>query len=259
MKAGFYQGDIALNDIDKNIEDFYNTIRDYNFDLVVLPELFTTGYKLKIEEVKKYSEHVPESFTVQQFKKISKEKNCTIVWGMAEKEKNNYYNTSVIVHNGEFVGKYRKIHLFLNEKDRFIEGESGFPVFEIDGVKIGLMICFDWIFPEAARTLALKGAQIIAHPANLVLPYCQSVMPSRSIENRVFCITANRIGKERGLEFTGQSVLTNPKGEYLLKVDKSKKLKFHEINPEDSDNKYVTDRNNIFKDRRLKFYYREKE
>ena len=58
MKAGFYQGDIALNKISENIDKFYNTIKDYNFDLIVLPELFTTGYKLKVEEVKKYSEPI---------------------------------------------------------------------------------------------------------------------------------------------------------------------------------------------------------
>ncbi|TYB30669.1 MAG: acyltransferase [Candidatus Mcinerneyibacterium aminivorans] len=254
MKAGFYQGDIALNNIQKNIDNFYREIRDESFDLIVLPELYTTGYKLSIEEVQKYSEPIPGGRTVDSFKEISEKTNSTIVWGMAEKDKNKYYNSAVIVNKGNYIGKYRKIHLFLNEKDRFSEGEMGFPVFEIGDVKIGLMICFDWIFPEAARTLALKKAQIITHPANLVLPYCQSVMPARSIENRVFCITANRIGKERGLEFTGKSVITNPKGEYLSKAKKEKVTDFVNINPKEADDKNVTEKNNIFDDRRPDYY-----
>jgi predicted amidohydrolase len=83
-------------------------------------------------------------------------------------------------------------------------------------VKVGMMICFDWIFPESARTLALKGAQIIAHPSNLVLSYCQQAMFTRAVENRVFTITANRTGTEingdKELYFTGKSVIVDTKG-----------------------------------------------
>jgi len=84
------------------------------------------------------------------------------------------------------------------------------------------MICFDWIFPEAMRTLALMGAQIVLHPANLVLPYCQDAMVTRCIENRVFEITANRIGVERGLKFTGASQITAPGGIVLHRATKTK-------------------------------------
>jgi len=81
------------------------------------------------------------------------------------------------------------------------------------------MICFDWIFPETARTLSLLGADIIAHPANLVLPYCQKAMVTRCLENRVYGITSNRIGEEqRGedfFKFTGKSQITSYNGEVL--------------------------------------------
>jgi len=92
-------------------------------------------------------------------------------------------------------------------------------------VKIGVMICFDWCFPEAARILALKDAEIICHPANLVLPYAPKAMFARSIENRVFTITANRIGvEERGgerLSFIGLSQVTSPKMEVLIQAGES--------------------------------------
>ena len=86
------------------------------------------------------------------------------------------------------------------------------------------MICFDWVIPEAARTLALKGAQIICHPSNLVMPYCQKAMYARAVENHVFIITPNRIGKDENsgkeVSFTGGSIILNPKGDYLAEGNK---------------------------------------
>ena len=122
------------------------------------------------------------------------------------------------------------------------------------------MICFDWIFPESARILALKGADIIAHPSNLVLPYCQDAMITRSIENGVFTVTTNRIGSEkRGgkkeLKFTGGSQVTGTKGEVLLKAnDVEDKLGIVEIVPEKARDKQITQYNNIITDRRKSLY-----
>ena len=83
----------------------------------------------------------------------------------------------------------------------FTPGDSGFQVWDIGLAKIGVMICFDWYYPESARTLALMGAEIICHPSNLVLPNSPDSMPVRCLENRVFAITSNRIGTEaRGVE-----------------------------------------------------------
>jgi predicted amidohydrolase len=80
------------------------------------------------------------------------------------------------------------------------------------------MVCFDWFFPEAARTLALKGADLIAHPANLVLPYCPEAMRTRCLENRVFAVTCNRVGRERGLRYIGQSQIVDPWGKILSRA-----------------------------------------
>jgi predicted amidohydrolase len=66
----------------------------------------------------------------------------------------------------------------------------------VEGVKIGLMVCFDWVFPEVARSLALQGTDILCHPSNLVLAYCQQAMLTRCIENGVFAVTCNRFGSE---------------------------------------------------------------
>ena len=104
------------------------------------------------------------------------------------------FNSSVLVRPDGSREVYRKVHLFLDEKSIFTPGDLGFPVFEACGTTIGMMICFDWIFPEAARSLALAGAEIICHPSNLLLPWCQAAMVTRCQENMVLAVTSNRVG-----------------------------------------------------------------
>jgi predicted amidohydrolase len=121
------------------------------------------------------------------------------------------------------------------------------------------MICFDWIFPEVARSLALKGADIICHPSNLILPHCQDAMVTRCIENRVFAITSNRTGTEKRpkeeLTFTGRSQIVDPKGRVLTQANaEEEKLCIIEIDPLLAKDKKVTPNNHIFEDRRTDFY-----
>ncbi len=132
-------------------------------------------------------------------------------------------------------------------------------MFEVNGVNIGIMICFDWFFPETARTLALLGADIIAHPANLVLPYCQKAMITRCLENRIYAVTANRIGEEiRGEDnfvFTGASQITSYDGQILSSAPVDKIYSgFAEIDIEKVRDKKLNNFNDIFEDRRKDFY-----
>mgnify|MGYP001614181173 FL=1 len=114
------------------------------------------------------------------------------------------------------------MHLYARETLFFAPGDLGFPVFDLHFGKVGIMVCFDWIYPESARTLALKGAQIIAHPSNLVLPYCPDAMITRCLENKIYAATANRIGTEHrgGLElhYIGTSEIVSPSGEVLIRM-----------------------------------------
>jgi len=125
---------------------------------------------------------------------------------------------------------------------------------------VGVMICFDWIMPEVARTLALKGADIIAHPSNLVLPYCPAAMITRSVENRVFTVTCNRVGVEervRGarLEFIGTSQVVSPRGEVLARAGRrGESVSVVEIDPVEARDKRVTPANDLFRDRRPRLY-----
>jgi predicted amidohydrolase len=122
-----------------------------------------------------------------------------------------------------------------------------------------MMICFDWIFPEVARSLALGGAQILCHSANLVLPYCPAALVTRCVENRVFAACANRVGTEaragQELTFIGMSEIVAPNGDILVRgsVDREEVL-VAEVDPAAADVKTVTPENDLFADRRTDLY-----
>ncbi len=262
MKVGFYQFQPKLLDIEYNLKKIENTLGEVKADLIVLPELATTGYLFcDKDEVKKVSVVAYNSETAQFFLNLSQKNNCSYVVGFSELgEDNKFYNSSILVNPTGEIFLYRKTHLFYEEKLWFTPGDTGFKVFSAkDNVKVGMMICFDWMFPESARSLALNGAQIIAHPSNLVLPWCQRAMFARSLENRVFSITANRIGTEKRcskeLHFTGQSQILSTIGETLISATENEEiLKLIDIDPNEADKKDVNEYNNILSDRRTDLY-----
>ena len=198
MKIALYQFTPLRGDIAGNLEKIERTIHPYtDIDLWILPELATTGYLFESREtLLSLAESFPGGRTGKWLGSLSRNQNTAIVIGVAEKAGNRLLNSAVVYSAGEQVSVYRKIHLFDNEKRLFDAGAQPPPVVEIGGVHVGVMICFDWIFPELTRSLALSGAQLIAHPSNLVLPYCPDAMITRSIENRIFTATANRTGRE---------------------------------------------------------------
>lgn len=271
MKIGYLQFKPELHSTSVNTEKVSDFITGTEFDLLVIPELANSGYLLSsVDELIKISENPDNGKYCAVLKKISREKNACIVSGFCESTKDGnqdvYYNSSILVFPDGKYRIYRKTHLFYNEKNYFQPGNTGFWVYDVPSekygvVKIGMMICFDWIYPEAARTLALRGAQIICHPSNLVMPYCQNSMYARALENHVFTITANRIGTDTigkdSVSFTGGSVILNPKGDYLSRASADKEeINIVEINPDDAKNKFINDKNNLFDERREMFYYR---
>jgi predicted amidohydrolase len=169
----------------------------------------------------------------------------------------------VIIERGKILGTYRKMHLFYREKLWFSKSYSGFKTFRLDslGCRIGVLICFDWLFPEASRKLALEGAEVICHPSDLVLPgKGQAGMMVRAFENRVFTITANRVGMEnRGpkdkFRFTGNSQIVSPEMKRLASAGGREKVaKAAKLDLELARKKFATSMNNIFEDMRTVFY-----
>ncbi|MFO7891709.1 MAG: nitrilase-related carbon-nitrogen hydrolase [bacterium] len=257
MKTALLQFTPEFGKIKRNLEKIGKYLKNTQAKLIVLPELCTTGYQfISREETESLCEPIPDSFTVKAFEAMCKEAGIYMTAGIAEKDGEKLYNSSVLVGPEGYIGKYRKVHLFREEKKWFSPGNIGFRVWDIGETKIGMMICFDWIFPEAARSLALQGAEIICQPVNLILPFCQEAMITRAIENGVFVITANRTGTEsRGekesLTFTGQSQMVNPRGEVLFRLGvNNESFQEADINPSESQDKNITPENHILKDRR---------
>ena len=262
MKTGFVQTLPEFGKIRENTDRVIEKIESMgDVDLVVLPELFSTGYRFTSpEEALELSETATEGYAPMRLAEAARDLGAFIAAGFCEREGDRAYNSSLIVGPEGLVGTYRKIHLFASELKCFTTGVESPPVFDCGGVKVGLMICFDWIFPETARTLALKGAEVIAHPSNLVLAHCPQAMITRCIENRVFAVTCNRIGTEERVEgeklrFIGQSEVVTPKGEVLVRAAvEDEETAVVEIDPTQAMDKHVTPENDIFADRRTGLY-----
>jgi len=260
MKVGYIQFKPLFSQKRKNLKRIFEFLREGardEADLLVLPELCNTGYVFKsTEEVKALSEEVPKGQTTKALASFAREENLYVVAGLCERNDRGFYNSAILVGPNGFVAVYRKTHLFDREKLWFTRGTDPFGVYEISKARVGIMICFDWIFPEVIRILALKGAQIVCHPSNLVLPYCQRALLGAAVQNRVFVITANRVGTERGVKFTGMSQIINPRMEILARSRRTgEEVRIAEIEPKDADSKRITEHNDLWADRRIDLYH----
>ncbi|NIA22951.1 MAG: hypothetical protein GWP03_02135 [Proteobacteria bacterium] len=259
MEVGFVQFSPKFGEKKENIDRVIELIGKERADLIILPELFTTGYLfLNKNEAKKYAESVKDSQMINTFRNISEKKNAVIVGGFAERDGDKVYNSQFAIYRNQ-LAIYRKAHLFYKEKSIFDQSEAKYVIFNVKGAKLGLMVCFDWMFPEMMRTLALNGAEIICHSANLVMPYCQKAMVTRALENRVYIITANRTGSnKRGKEeirFTGKSQIVSPNGDIILSANKTEEV-FLKIDIDETlaRDKHINEINDLFKDRRTDLY-----
>jgi predicted amidohydrolase len=234
---------------------------DASFDLLVLPELCFTGYEFKdAKEVAEHAEAAGKGPTSDYLLELASRHNAVVVAGYPEAGSDGrFYNSSLLVTpDGQF-SNYRKLHLFSRENDLFSPGDAPPRGVDTPAGRIGMMICFDWFFPETARLLALDGAQIIAHPSNLVLPYCQRAMYARSVENHVYSITANRIGTEertgRVLTFTGASQVLAVDGMPMATAAAdSEEILLVSADISAADNKQLNPYNNLLSSRRTEHY-----
>ena len=261
MRIGVYQNNPEFGQVEKNVRQALTELECVKADLVVMPELFNTGYQfVSKEEAFELAEEVPSGRTCRALTDLAFSKNMHLVFGIAERDGDRLFNSAAVIGPEGFTGRYRKSHLFYEEKYFFEPGDTGFKVFDTGTARLGVMICFDWWFPEAARTLALMGADIICHPANLVLYGCHRAMVTRSLENGVFSVTANRIGSEaRGgkdtLVFTGESQILDNRGNILTAMKKDNTgIALVDIDLSRARDKSLTALNDRFKDRRPELY-----
>jgi len=264
MRVAAIQMTPEFGQIERNRERAAALIECAESDLAVLPEMAFTGYCFASRAEAAEAAETAEGSSVRRMTELSKRLNTIICFGFPERSSGLIYNSAALVGPAGLIAVYRKIHLFNDEKDLFAPGPTPFFAVRAGAATVGMMICFDWFFPEAARSLALAGAQIILHPANLILAYCQEAMVTRCLENRVFAVTANRGGQEqphgKTITFTGQSQITRPDGSYERLPDRKDGILVADIDTQRADDKSVTDKNHVWRDRRPELYFqREKE
>lgn len=260
IRLGVAQTEPRVLEVDRNLEvtkKILDQALKKGVDVLVLPELMNSGYVFEsMEEAQSCSESIPRG----EFSKLLREWSANgglVVAGVCERYKKTLYNSAAVFGNGKHLSTYRKIHLFGKERNWFQPGSDIPPVVSHRGYRYGIMICFDWAFPETTRILALNGAQVILHPANLVTQYCQRAMVTRSIENGVFTATGNRVGKERKVSFRGRSQITNYRGKVLTRMSRDETgIAFADIDPLRADDKHLTKWNDLFEDRRTELYHR---
>lgn len=228
MRLALIQPDIVSGDPRANIDHMQELIAravQDKPDIIVLPEMWNTSYALKsvADLADRYGE--PAAKTIGG---LAGRYGVNIVAGsVADLRGGKVYNTSYIFNRrGEVAASYSKVHLFgLMEEGNYLAAGDSRVTFELDGVRCGIIICYDLRFPELSRLLALDGAVIMFVPAQWPKPRqhpWHTLMLARAIENQMFVAGVNRVGREGKAEFFGHSLLVNPLGEIILQGSEQK-------------------------------------
>ena len=262
FRIGFVQGRPRFGRAAENLDHALALAAPLAAELVVLPELWSSGYVFSSHaEVSALAEDAQTGATARALSSAARRERRHYVAGFPERHRGRFYNSALLVGPSGVRAVYRKLHLFEREREWFSPGNLPLAVHRVGPAKVGLMICFDWRFPEVARVLSLEGADVLAHPSNLVFANAQEAMRTRSIENRVYTITANRIGTENRpggrVPFTGRSQIVAPSGEVVARAGKNEVVaQSVECDLALSRNKGITEMTPIFSNRRPEFYGR---
>lgn len=260
LKIGFFQFEPKFGAVTQNLTKVVSILKKADADLIVLPELAFTGYYFQDRsELMTLAEDPKKSSTVDGLTQLCQEYNFFLITGFAEKCADKIFNSALLIGPGGILHTYRKLHLFNMEKKYFDPGDTPLEAVKVRDARVGMMVCFDWAFPEVARVLALQGADVLCHPSNLVLPLCQQAMLTRCLENSVYAVTANRIGEDvrpqRKIRFTGQSQVVAPRGEIVYRATPDEEeLYIVDIDLNLARDKFITEKNDILQDRRPDFY-----
>ena len=206
-----------FGETEANLDHVGSMLAGISTDLLILPELFASGYWFENAAQLGALAETPDGPTLTRVREWARQLDAAVVAGFPERDGETFYNSAMLVAPGADLIHYRKLHLFSEEKRWFAPGDRPLQVAEFRGARLGLMVCFDWRFPETARSLAFLGADLILHPSNLVLPWCPDAMITRALENNVFIATSNRSGDDHhgddSLHFIGRSQSVAPDGE----------------------------------------------
>jgi predicted amidohydrolase len=222
MNIACVQMDVEIGNVASNrekiIERFQSAVHG-SAELVIFPECALTGYCFdSLEEAAQYGETI-DGPTSKALTRVCREAGAYAILGFIEREGGSFYNSAMIVGPEGVAGSYRKAHLPFLGVDRFLTpGNRPFATIDMGGGKIGVLICYDSSFPEAARALKLLGAEMIVLPTNWPPGAWRNpefVINTRAMENHVNFVAVNRVGTERGWQFIGRSKVVDYNGDTI--------------------------------------------
>ncbi|MFM7844658.1 MAG: carbon-nitrogen hydrolase family protein [Planctomycetota bacterium] len=267
IKIAAAQIDVTIADPAANLQRMESTFREccrQGAHLTIFPECALAGYCFNsAAEALEWAETLPGP-SVEHFTRVARQTGGYVAYGLLERDGEQLYNACALVGPEGLVGSYRKVHLPYLGVDRYTStGNRGFQVWDAGGLKVGMLICYDLAFPEAARVLALAGADLIALPTNWPPgAQCTSecVANARALENAVFVAAVNRVGQERGWEFIGRSRICDTNGHTLAFAPTAEPtILYSDLNLDRARNKHIVrvpklHEINRFADRHPEFY-----
>ncbi|GKU82285.1 carbon-nitrogen family hydrolase [Niallia sp. NCCP-28] len=259
LTISIIQMDIAFGEPQKNFlmaeQQISEACSRERIDIIVLPELWTTGYDLtRLDEI---ADNDAEN-TIAFLKRMAVSYNVHLVGGsVANKNKDGIFNTLIIVNNkGELVHSYNKLHLFqLMDEHLYLQGGSEEGLFSLANHQFAGMICYDIRFPEWIRAHTTKGAEAIFVVAEWPLPrlaHWKSLLIARAIENQCYVIACNRAGSDPNNIFAGHSMIIDPWGEIIVEANEDTSIIYGTIDMNKV--KEVRKTIPIFADRKPEFY-----
>jgi len=224
MRVALYQCPPLPLDVAGNLQRLHQlALEAKGADLLVVPEMFLTGYNIGVDAVSVLAE-VYNGESAQQVARIAKTTGIAIAYGYPERgDDGQIYNAVQLIDaQGERLCNYRKSHLFGDlDHSMFSAGEEALPVVELNGWKVGFLICYDLEFPENARRLALAGAELILVPTANMVPFdfvADVTVRARAFENQCYVAYANYCGQEGEIQYCGQSSIAGPDGQRLAQA-----------------------------------------
>lgn len=224
MRVAVAQMEPRLGEKERNLEACVERMEEaaaVGARLLVLPECAIPGYMFdSLEEARPFAEDIPGPAT-ERLEGECRRLGLYTVCGLLERDGDAVRNAAVLVGPDGLIGTYRKTHLPFLGVDRFTTPGDELEVHDTPLGRIGIEICYDLRFPEVTRTLALRGADLVAHPTNFPMAakvQTELITVARAAENRVYLLTANRVGKERWGEFCGWSQIVDPYGKRLAEA-----------------------------------------
>jgi 5-aminopentanamidase len=266
-KIACVQMDVAIGEVEANRQKIIDRMTEAvkgGAELVIFPECALTGYCFdSLEEAAQFAEPI-DGRSSEALAEACRATGAHVVAGFIEKDGSNFYNAAMVVGPNGIVGGYRKVHLPFIGLDRFAtHGDRPFAVINLPVGKIGVNICYDVSFPEAARALKLLGAELIVLPTNWPPGAWRTpefVLNTRASENHVNFAAANRVGTERGWKFIGRSKVIDPSGDTVAEASpEEEQILFAEVDFQEAGKNRVVNVAGAYEfdrlaDRRPEFY-----